>query len=70
MVEYCQRCKLMLITDRERTLDLCRFCMTDYERKYVELIKFNDWYWRRLLNYFGAGAVATLACVYRILSQM
>lgn len=70
MAEYCKRCKLMLITDKERTLGLCRFCMTGYERKYAELIKFNDWYWQRLMNYLGAGFTAAAAFVYWILTKM
>jgi hypothetical protein len=68
MAEYCKKCELLLITDRERAAGVCRFCMTDYERKYAELIKYNRFVEKRLWNYCGAAFTAAGAFGYWILS--
>lgn len=66
MNKYC-KCGLLLITDHELALGKCRFCMTNYERKYAELIKFNRSVDRRIWNYCCAAFTAAAAFGYWVL---
>jgi hypothetical protein len=67
MAEYC-KCGLLLLTERERTVGACRFCMSDYERRFAELIKYNRAVDRRLWHYCGAVFTAAAAVGYWILN--